>query len=220
MEENKMGVMPIGKLIVTMSLPIMISMLVQALYNVVDSVFVARIDEYALTAVSMAFPIQNLMIAVSVGTAVGVNALLARYLGAKDYEKVNKIAENAVFLAIMSYLVFLLVGLFLAEPFYRSQTDIEEIVQYGRQYISICCCLSFGVFIQIMFERLLQATGKTGLYHVYAGSRSAYQYYSGPDPHFWYVWSAAYGSGRSCRSNSCRTDGGSSAGCEFESFEK
>ena len=97
MEENKMGVMPIGKLIVTMSLPIMISMLVQALYNVVDSVFVARIDEYALTAVSMAFPIQNLMIAVSVGTAVGVNALLARYLGAKDYEKVNKIAENAVF---------------------------------------------------------------------------------------------------------------------------
>ena len=161
MEENKMGVMPIGKLIVTMSLPIMISMLVQALYNVVDSVFVARIDEYALTAVSMAFPIQNLMIAVSVGTAVGVNALLARYLGAKDYEKVNKIAENAVFLAIMSYLVFLLVGLFLAEPFYRSQTDIEEIVQYGRQYISICCCLSFGVFIQIMFERLLQATGKT-----------------------------------------------------------
>ena len=94
MEENKMGVMPIGKLIVTMSLPIMISMLVQALYNVVDSVFVARIDEYALTAVSMAFPIQNLMIAVSVGTAVGVNALLARYLGAKDYEKVNKIAEN------------------------------------------------------------------------------------------------------------------------------
>lgn len=161
MEENKMGVMPIGKLIVTMSLPIMISMLVQALYNVVDSVFVARIDEYALTAVSMAFPIQNLMIAVSVGTAVGVNALLARYLGAKDYEKVNKIAENAVFLAIMSYLVFLVVGLFLAEPFYRSQTDIEEIVQYGRQYISICCCLSFGVFIQIMFERLLQATGKT-----------------------------------------------------------
>ena len=81
---------------------------------------------------------------------MGVNALLARYLGAKDYEKVNKIAENAVFLAIMSYLVFLLIGLFLAEPFYRSQTDIEEIVQYGRQYISICCCLSFGVFIQIM----------------------------------------------------------------------
>lgn len=146
MEENKMGVMPIGKLIVTMSLPIMISMLVQALYNVVDSVFVARIDEYALTAVSMAFPIQNLMIAVSVGTAVGVNALLARYLGAKDYEKVNKIAENAVFLAIMSYLVFLLVGLFLAEPVlqkpdrYRRNRAVRPTV-YFHLLLSVFWCL-------------------------------------------------------------------------------
>ena len=106
MKENKMGVMPIGKLIITMSLPIMISMLVQALYNVVDSIFVARVSENALTAVSMAFPIQSLMIAVGVGTAVGVNALLARSLGAKDMDRVNKIAENAVFLAVMSYLVF------------------------------------------------------------------------------------------------------------------
>ncbi|MDO4262292.1 MAG: MATE family efflux transporter [Eubacteriales bacterium] len=161
MEENKMGVMPVGKLIISMSLPIMISMLVQALYNVVDSVFVARINENALTAVSMAFPIQNLMIAVGVGTAVGVNALLARFLGAKEYKKVNKIAENAVFLAVLSYLAFLLVGLFFAEPFYRSQTDIEEIVQYGTDYVSICCCMSFGIFLQVMFERLLQATGKT-----------------------------------------------------------
>lgn len=161
MEENKMGVMPMGKLIITMSLPIMVSMLVQALYNVVDSVFVARVSENALTAVSMAFPIQNLMIAVGVGTAVGVNALLARSLGARDMERVNKIAENAVFLAVMSYLLFLLVGLFLAEPFFRSQTDIEEIVQYGKQYLTICCCASFGIFIQIMFERMLQATGKT-----------------------------------------------------------
>lgn len=153
--------MPMGKLIITMSLPIMVSMLVQALYNVVDSVFVARVSENALTAVSMAFPIQNLMIAVGVGTAVGVNALLARSLGARDMERVNKIAENAVFLAVMSYLLFLLVGLFLAEPFFRSQTDIEEIVQYGKQYLTICCCASFGIFIQIMFERMLQATGKT-----------------------------------------------------------
>ena len=97
MEENKMGVMPIDKLIISMSLPIMISMLVQALYNIVDSIFVAMISENALTAVSMAFPIQNLMIAVGVGTAVGVNALLARSLGEKDTEKVNKVAENAVF---------------------------------------------------------------------------------------------------------------------------
>ena len=161
MKENKMGVMPMNKLIISMSLPIMISMLVQALYNVVDSVFVARINENALTAVSMAFPIQNLMIAVGVGTAVGVNALLARSLGEKDYEKVNKIAENAVFLMILSYLLFLIIGLFFAEPFFRSQTDIEEIIQYGKQYISICCCFSLGIFAQSMFERMLQATGKT-----------------------------------------------------------
>lgn len=160
-QENKMGVMPVTKLIITMSLPIMASMLVQALYNVVDSIFVARVSENALTAVSMAFPIQNLMIAVGTGTGVGVNALLARNLGAKDYKKVNNIANHAVFLAIASYLVFLLVGLFGAEAFFRSQTDIEEIIYHGTQYIRICCCLSFGMFIQIFFERMLQATGKT-----------------------------------------------------------
>ena len=156
-----MGIMPIPKLLFTMSLPLILSMLVQALYNIVDSVFVAQINENALTAVSMAFPIQSLMIAVGVGTAVGVNALLARSLGAKDMDRVNKIAENAVFLAVMSYLVFLLIGLLLSEPFFRSQTDIEEIVQYGKQYLTICCCTSFGIFVQIMFERMLQATGKT-----------------------------------------------------------
>ncbi len=161
MEENKMGVMPVNRLIISMSLPIMASMLVQALYNIVDSIFVAKINENALTAVSMAFPIQNLMIAVGVGTAVGVNALLARSLGGKDYKKVNKIAENAVFLVGFSYLLFLFVGLFLLDLFYRSQTDIEEIILYGKQYLSVCCCLSFGVFTQVMFERLLQATGKT-----------------------------------------------------------
>lgn len=166
MKENKMGVMPIGKLIISMSLPIMISMLVQALYNIVDSIFVARISENALTAVSMAFPIQNLMIAVGVGTAVGVNALLARSLGEKDFEKVNKIATNAVFLAAMSYAVFLVIGLFFVEPFFRSQTDIEEIVQYGIDYLTICCCASFGIFTQLMFERMLQATGKT-IYSMY-----------------------------------------------------
>ncbi len=161
MEENKMGVMPVNRLILSMSLPIMISMLVQALYNIVDSIFVAKISENALTAVSMAFPIQNLMIAVGVGTAVGVNALLARALGAKDYDRVNRIAENAVFLVAVSYALFLVIGLFLAEPFYRSQTDIEEIIRHGKEYLTVCCCLSFGVFTQVMFERLLQATGKT-----------------------------------------------------------
>ena len=166
MKENKMGIMPIGKLIISMSLPIMISMLVQALYNIVDSIFVARISENALTAVSMAFPIQNLMIAVGVGTAVGVNALLARSLGEKDFDKVNKIATNAVFLATMSYVVFLIIGLFFVEPFFCSQTDMEEIIQYGIDYLSICCCASLGIFIQMMFERMLQATGKT-IYSMY-----------------------------------------------------
>lgn len=161
MEENKMGVMPVNKLIITMSLPIMISMLVQALYNIVDSIFVAMINENALTAVSMAFPVQNLMIAVGAGTGVGVNALLARSLGAKDYKKVNKIATNAVFLVAASYLAFLVIGLFLVEPSYRSQTDIGEIIVYGKEYLTICSCFSFGVFTQVMFERLLQATGKT-----------------------------------------------------------
>lgn len=160
-QENKMGVMPIDKLIISMSLPIMISMLVQALYNVVDSVFVARVSENALTAVSMAFPIQNLMIAFGVGTAVGVNALMARSLGERDFKRVNLIAENAVFLVIITYILFLMVGLFMAEPFFRSQTDIEEIVTYGKEYIAVCCCFSFGIFFQTMFERMLQATGKT-----------------------------------------------------------
>ena len=161
-----MGVMPIGKLIISMSLPLMISMLVQALYNIVDSIFVARISENALTAVSMAFPIQNLMIAVGVGTAVGVNALLARSLGQKDYDKVNKVATNSVFLVVLSYFLFLVIGLFFVEPFFRSQTDIEEIIQYGKEYLVICCCASIGIFTQVMFERMLQATGKT-IYTMY-----------------------------------------------------
>ncbi|MGN0335290.1 MAG: MATE family efflux transporter [Lachnospiraceae bacterium] len=161
MQENKMGVMPVGKLIISMSLPIMASMLVQALYNIIDSIFVAQISENALTAVSMAFPIQNLMIAVATGTGVGVNALMARALGAKDQEKVNKIANNAVLLAIASYLIFFLIGMFAIDVFYRSQTDIEEIISHGKSYTVICCVFSFGIFIQIFFERMLQATGKT-----------------------------------------------------------
>lgn len=161
MQENKMGVMPIDKLIISMSLPIMISMVVQALYNIIDSIFVAMINENALTAVSMAFPIQNLMIAVGAGTAVGVNALLARSLGEKDFDKVNRIAGNAVFLVLISYLLFLIIGLFFVEPFYLSQTDIEEIIVYGKEYLTVCCYLSFGCFTQLMFDRMLQATGKT-----------------------------------------------------------
>lgn len=160
-QENKMGVMPVNKLLLSMSLPIMISMLVQALYNIVDSIFVAMISENALTAVSLAFPIQNLMIAVASGTGVGVNAILSKSLGEKNYERANKAAVNGVFLAAMSYLIFLLIGIFVTMPFYKSQTADPEILEYGKQYLTIVCVASFGVFTQIIFERLLQSTGKT-----------------------------------------------------------
>lgn len=167
-KENKMGVMPVKKLLLNMSLPMMISMLVQALYNIVDSVFVARISEDALTAVSLAFPVQSLLIALGAGTGVGINAMLSKSLGEKKFERANKCAGNGVFLAVVSYLVFLLVGLFLVEPFYAMQTkslpDLEQakrIAAYGKEYLSICCIMSFGVFFQMTFERLLQATGKT-----------------------------------------------------------
>lgn len=159
--ENKMGVMPVNQLLITMSLPMVMSMLVQALYNVVDSLFVARINENALTAVSLAFPIQSLMIAVAAGTCVGINALLSRSLGEKDFEKVNKSACNGIILMAISYVIFLLVGIFGAGPFYRSQTEDAEIVQFGIDYLTVICCCSFGIFTQFTFEKLLQATGKT-----------------------------------------------------------
>lgn len=159
--ENKMGTMPINKLLVNISLPMVVSMLVQALYNIVDSIFVAQIDEYALTAVSMAFPLQNLMIAVAAGTGVGVNSLLSRRLGEKRFEEANKTANNAIFLAGCNYLVFLVIGLFFSEIYFKAQTNIPEIIEYGKTYMMICCICSFGIFGQICFERLLQATGKT-----------------------------------------------------------
>ena len=160
-KENKMGTMPVNKLLINMSLPMLISMLVQALYNIVDSIFVSRIDENALTAVSMAFPIQSLMIAIGVGTGVGVNALLSRSLGEKDYEKADKTATNGIFLSLLSYLVFLIIGIFATTPFYLSQTNDGQIVGYGKQYLTIICCCSFGMYTQFIFERLLQSTGRT-----------------------------------------------------------
>ncbi|MBQ7901823.1 MAG: MATE family efflux transporter, partial [Clostridia bacterium] len=159
--ENKMGVMPINKLLITMSLPVIFSMLIQALYNVVDSIFVARISENALTAVSLAFPFQNLMIAVASGTCVGVNAILSRSLGQKDYDAVNKSANVGIFLNFASYVVFMLLGLFGSELFFTLQTDIPEIVQGGTVYLKICTAFSFGMFGQFVFERLLLSTGKT-----------------------------------------------------------
>ena len=159
--ENKMGVMPIPKLIVNMSLPMIASMLVQALYNIVDSFFVAKVSEQSLTAVSLAFPAQNLMIGVATGTAVGVNALLSRALGEKNQKLANDIAEHGVFLAMVGYALFLLFGLFGVRAFFAAQTDVEEIVTLGVNYLSVICCFSFGVFGQIMFERLMQSTGRT-----------------------------------------------------------
>lgn len=159
--ENKMGVMPVGRLLISMSVPIMISMLVQALYNIVDSIFVAQIGENALTAVSLAFPVQNLMISIAVGTGVGVNALLSRCLGEKNYKEANNAAVNGIFLAAVSAVVFMIVGVSLSRVYFSMQTEIVEIVDYGQEYLMVCCLGAIGVFGQVQAERLLQATGKT-----------------------------------------------------------
>lgn len=161
MENNKMGVMPINKLLLSMSLPMMASMLVQALYNIVDSMFVAQLSEDALTAVSLAFPVQNLMIAVATGTGVGINALVSRSLGERNRERANLIANNGIILLFLSAVVFAVLAFFLSGFFFRVQTDDAEIVEMGTTYIRICCMMSFGIFLQIAFERILQATGRT-----------------------------------------------------------
>ncbi len=159
--ENKMGVMSINKLLITMSLPMIISMLVQALYNVVDSMFVSHISENALSAVSLAFPLQSFMIAVCTGTGVGINAVLSKSLGEKNYDEANSAANNGIFLAVLSYLLFLIIGLFFTRFFYQCQTDITEIIEGGYSYLVVCTTCSFGLFGQIVFERLMQSTGKT-----------------------------------------------------------
>lgn len=160
-QENKMGVMPIPKLLITMSLPMILSMLVQALYNIVDSIFVAKLSEDALTAVSLAFPIQNLMIAVAAGTGVGINALLSRSLGEKKYDKVNRIAQNGILLGVLSSLVFAVLGLIGSRLFFEAQTTDPEIIKYGTDYMLIITVASIGIFMQVTFERLMQSTGKT-----------------------------------------------------------
>lgn len=161
--ENKMGVMPVNKLLLNMSLPMMVSMLVQALYNIVDSIFVAKVSENALTAVSLAFPLQTLMIALGTGTGVGVNALLAKQLGEKNHKGVSKTAMNGIFLTILSYLIFLIIGCVAIKPFYASQVKNAdmEIMTLGIEYLSIVCVCSFGLYAQLIGEKLLQATGKT-----------------------------------------------------------
>ncbi len=156
-----MGVMPIGPLLAGMAIPMMVSMLVQALYNIVDSVFVARISQDALNAVSLAFPLQNLMIAVGGGTGVGMNALLSRSLGEKDQEQADRAANTGIFLFFLSAVIFGVCGFALARPFFLAQTDIAPIVDYGTTYARICLGLSIGIFSQFCFERLLQSTGRT-----------------------------------------------------------
>lgn len=159
--ENKMGIEPIPKLLIRMSSPMILSMLVQALYNVVDSAFVAQINEDALTAVSLAFPIQNLMIAVASGTGVGINALLSRSLGEQNHKLASSAAKNGIFLAVISYLVFALLGAIGSHLFFLSQTENTQIVRFGTEYLSIITIFSFGMFIQMTYERLLQSTGRT-----------------------------------------------------------
>ena len=165
--QNKMGTMPVNRLLISMSLPMMISMLVQAMYNIIDSVFVAQINESALAAVSMAFPIQNLMIAVSAGTCVGVNALLSRSLGEQKPEEARLAAVNGIFLAAMGALAFLLFGLFASRIYFASQTDDPVIIEYGVQYLQICTIFSFGIFGEMVLERILQSTGRT-IYNMFS----------------------------------------------------
>lgn len=160
-KENKMGTMPVPKLLVTMSVPMIISMLVQALYNIVDSAFVAQISENALSAVSLAFPMQNFMIAVAAGTGVGVNALLSKSLGAKKFDTANKTASVSLFLAVLNWLFFIIIALVFTKLFLKGQTNVAEIIQDGEIYLRIVLIGSFGIFLQVAMERLLQATGRT-----------------------------------------------------------
>lgn len=162
-QENKMGVMPVGRLLWSMSLPMMASMLVTAMYNVVDSMFVSRISENALTALSMAFPVQNLMIGVSVGLGVGLNAILSRALGAKDEKSVKTAAGNGIFLSVIFAAVFMVLGATCMRMYFEAQTDIAEIVESGVTYTTIVVVGCFGMFMQILFERFLQSTGRTML---------------------------------------------------------
>lgn len=165
--QNKMGTMPVNRLLVSMSLPMIISMLVQAMYNVIDSIFVARINEAALTAVSMAFPIQSLMIAVATGTCVGVNALLSRSLGEQNPEEARKAAVNGIFLAISGAFIFALFGLFASRLYFASQTDDPQIIEYGKQYLEVCLIFSIGFYMEIVLERIMQSTGRT-IYNMFS----------------------------------------------------
>lgn len=159
-KENKMGSRPVKPLLLSMALPMILSMGVQALYNVVDSIFVSQLNEAALTAVSLAFPVQNLMIAVAVGTGVGINSLLSRKLGEQDFESANRTAVNGIFIGAVSYVFFALLGVLFSRTFFEMQLKDEQILSYGVDYLWVVMVFSVGLFMQIIWERLLQATGK------------------------------------------------------------
>ena len=161
LQENKMGVMPVGRLLANMATPIIISMLVTALYNVIDSIYVSQVSESAVTALSLAFPIQNLQIAAALGIGVGVNATLSRSLGEREQEAVNRAAGNGIFLAFAAAALFAIFGFFGARPYYLGQSHVQETIEGGIAYTSICCIFSLGIFIEILCERLLQASGRT-----------------------------------------------------------
>ena len=161
LRENKMGVMPVGKLLVNMALPMIISMLVQALYNVIDSIYVSQVSESAVTALSLAFPVQNLQIGFAVGIGVGVNSLLSKSLGQRNQEAANRAAGNGIFLMLIVTVGFVLFGIFGVRPYYEMQSTVTETVEGGISYTAICCIGTLGVFMGILCERLLQATGRT-----------------------------------------------------------
>lgn len=163
LQENKMGTMPVGRLLFSMAVPMMVSMLFQALYNVVDSIFVAKLSQDAMNAVSLAFPLQTLCIAFSGGTGVGMNALLSRSLGEKNQAGADRAANVGLFLTLCNFALFALIGWTLAGPFFRFQTDNPQIIAYGRGYVTVCIGCSIGLFFQMYNERLLQSTGRTNL---------------------------------------------------------
>jgi len=170
--ENKMGYMPIGKLLFSMALPMIVSMLVQALYNVVDSIYVSRISESAVTALGLAFPIQNLQVGFATGIGVGVNALLSKSLGEKNYDRVNRAAGNGVLLVLIATVLFMVFGIFFCHGYFAMQSQVAETVEGGTVYTAICCIFSLGMFIQILGEKLLQATGRT-VYSMYTQGAGA-----------------------------------------------
>ncbi len=170
LRENKMGTMPIGKLMANMAIPMILSMLVQALYNVVDSIYISRYSESAVTALGLAFPIQNVQIGFAVGIGVGVNSLLSKSLGEGNPDRANQAAGNGIFLALIATAIFVLFGIFGVRPYYQMQGASDAIVADGIAYSAICCIATLGIYFEVLFERMLQATGRTAYTMVTQGT--------------------------------------------------